>query len=329
MAAPEAITTTRQTVPPSFAVQRAGGGKARIVALHTRLAATEAVTVTTVADIETAKGVAHLLQIAWNSGFGRVTDSGLEDLAGLPEPVLKAIEDALLGCPPRGDRSRDKRRDALDKARLVADFGPAHTNCQEMNLETDADGDGAGGCEALLTPRQALRLKGHLEMLGDSFAEDLYTNAPPDTLISHTELIDAEDLPVGSQTKEWWHSFKTAFYDLAADIEAGGNPAPATFAEIVALNKAVQTAQHDDADEQESSIGAWVWGERELPEYGCDTYGWHDEMLLSELFDGLIAGNDLIYRVQNGIDFHFLMPAEQWHHPLPGQPQRDPARLLE
>jgi hypothetical protein len=34
MAAQE-ISTTRKTVPPTFAVQRAGGGKARIIALHT------------------------------------------------------------------------------------------------------------------------------------------------------------------------------------------------------------------------------------------------------------------------------------------------------
>lgn len=322
------IITTRHAVPPSFAVQRAGGGKARIIALHTRLAATEAVTVTTVADVETAKRIAHLLQIAWNSDFGRfhVTDRGLEDLAGLPEPVVKAIEDALIGCPPRGDLSRDKRRDALDKARLVADFGPAHTNCQDVNDEANDDVE---DCEALLTPRQALRLKGHLEVLGDSFADDLHSNAPLDALIDHAELIDAEDLPVGSQTKEWWFSFRTAFFDLAADIEAGGNPAPATFAEIVALHKAVLLAQQDDPDDEESGIGAWVWGERELPEYGCDAYGWHDEMLLTELFDDLIAGNDLIDCVQDGFEFHHLMPAEQWHHPLPGLPQRDPARLLE
>jgi hypothetical protein len=322
------ISTTRKTVPPTFAVQRAGGGKARIIALHTRLAATEAVTVTTVGDIETAKRIAHLLEIAWNSSYGRFDthDRRLEDLAGLPETVIRAIDDGLIGCPPPGDRSRDKLRDALDKARLVADFGPAHTNCRDMDNGADDDDE---DCEALLTPRQALRLKGHLDVLGDSFADELRTNAPLDSLIDHAELIDAEDLPIDSQTKEWWCTFQTAFFDLAADIEAGGNPDPATFAEIVALHKALLLAQEDDAGDERGSIGAWVWGERELPEYGCDTYGWHDEMLLSELFNGLLPGNDLIDCVENGIDFYDLVPVERWHHPLPGQPQRDPARLLE
>ncbi|MEY9935427.1 hypothetical protein ABH926_010109 [Catenulispora sp. GP43] len=325
MATYDTSMVTRRAAPPTFAVQRAGGGKARIIALHPRLASTEAVTVTTVGDLTTAKRIAHLLNIAWNSGFGpfRVTDRQFKDLADLPDPVVKAIDDALAGCPPRGDRSGDERRHAEDKARLVADFGPAHTACQKTN------DDDAEDCEPLLTPREALRLMGHLEMLGDSLKDDLLRDTPLDTLIDSTEILDAEDLPVGAQTKGWWNSFALAFFDLASDIKAGRNPAPATFAEIVALHRALSIAQDDNADDEKSSIGAWAWGERQMSEYGCDSYGWHDEMLLDSLFGNLTSGNDLIDCIENDVDFYAMLPAEQWHHPLPGRPQRDPARLLE
>lgn len=327
MATHDTITMTRRAAPPTFAVQRAGGGKARIIALHPRLTSTEAVTVTTVGDLATAKRIAHLLNIAWNSGFGpfRVTDRQFKDLASLPDPVVKAIDDALAGCPPRGDRHGDARRSAEEKARLVADFGPGHTACQNTNDEDDEAED----CEPQLTPRQALRLMGHLEMLGDGLKDDLLRDTPLDALIEPTDIIDAEDLPVGAQTKAWWDSFALAFFDLASDIKAGVNPTPATFAEIVALHMAVLRAQDDNADDEKNSIGAWPWGERDLPEYRCDTYGWHDEMLLTTLFDDLTPGNDLIDCVQDNVDFYDMLPADQWHHPLPGLPQRDPARLLD
>lgn len=325
--ATQSTMTTRKTAPPTFAVQRAGGGKARITALYPRLTTTEAVTVTTVSNIGTAKRIAHLLGIAWNSGFGpfHVTDPELRDLAGLPDPVAKAIEDALVGCPPRGDRFGDERTDAADKARLVADFGPAHTACQNMSDEDDEAED----CEALLTPRQALRLRGHLVLLGDGLTQDLNDRSPLDAVIGPADIFDADDLPVGAQPQAWWDAFRLAFFDLAADIKAGDNPVPATFAEIVALHMAVSVSQADDAGDEKNSVGAWVWGERHLPEYGCDRYGWEDELLLGLLFDDLIGGNDLIDCVENGVDFYDMVPADQWHHPLPGMPQRDPSRLLE
>lgn len=285
-------------IPPRFAVQRAGGGKARILAIHERQYPDfEAVTVTTVDSLPVATRLAHGLNLAWREGRDRFKP--LAYIKGLPEPVVKAVEDALTGCP-RTEQFALPSEDyeAVRAARLATNF---------------ADND-------LLTPLQAWHLQGQLDLLADQLGDDLADD-------ERTALPVPAEI-AGAVDAQWADSFVRAYKDLSFDILCGRVPTPTTFAEIIALWEAVSDMtgymeMQEDLDIDVPDLLPQSPRDGVLREWD---QLWTDLLTLPVL-EAAGTGTDLETEMTLEA-FCTLLPASRWHDILPGRLPRDPHRWL-
>jgi len=309
---PPTPVPVRRVRQPRFAVEQAadGDGGYRVLAVWPRLwDAFDAVAVTTVADKATARHVASLLNEAWRGCGPAILEPA--DLSGLPEPAQVAVRRALQGCPP----GRPVAGISLQVRRQTAQFAALFPT-----QPCEAGEDGGRG-RPVLTPWQASHLHAALLLLGDHIRTD--------ELPTHGEWVHVDgesgsgyltELPpmiLEGRPRGWWEHLVVAFYDLAADLEAGALPVPCCIAEDVVLAVALDWARETGHDMDEA---------------------FHADVLPCSPFDddwrraGRLVGHRDLFDERVGRRVLKEGPADprhpgRWFEPLAGQPPRDPARL--
>jgi len=301
------ISRERAGRAPRFAVQR-DDGRVLVVAVHARLHYQEVVPIAAVPDLTAAAAAARVLTEAW-SWRGPVDLAEVPELAQLNTGAVEALGAAMRGCPGPDPNDALDCAVELESARIGVLFTPA--------LGQQADP------HSRMTGRQALWLHHTLVVtcdgLGPSFEE-----ADVDRVVeswSEAEWATAPEVATG-RTGAWWNEFRQALADLAADIAAGREPKPVTFAETVALWKGMLDAAMGMAhSDDEGEFGARVVAPQNADQLWEPVFG---RLILPVLE---LLGPSMIF---HGMDFSGLcrlLAPEDWHRALPGRAVRDPARL--
>jgi len=299
---------------PTFAVQPAGGGKARVLQLDPLDPdgmISEAVTVTTISGHAVAKTIAIWLTGSWQFGQGRLNDEPL--LNRLPDPVKLAIVEATVGAPDYACVDEDDDSEGEAQIRI---FG--------YRIST-MFGDAASA----LTPYQALTLTVRIDTFQLVFEEELREPDENDLVALAPGTFLAEH--IGMRPPVWWEALFQAGSDLNHDLRSGLFPIPRTFAEAVALWMGLEDAkwaldQLLELDETDSPDEFLTYAMQGVPYdiFDFDDDDWTAPWTVLKDHVSTALGVDAGI-VDDAAAFASLLPADRWHEPLPGVDQRDPA----
>jgi hypothetical protein len=300
------LVPARRVRPPRFAVEQADGGY-RVLAIWPRLwDAWDAVAVATVSDKATARSLANLLNDAWRGCGPALLDPS--EISGLPAPVQAAVWHALDGCPPGRPVAGISQQVRQQTAQFAALF-PTRQR----------EGGSRGG--PVLTPWQASHLHAGLLLLGDQIRSEELPEHDEQVHVDVDEqagyMAELPPMILRGRARGWWEHLVVAFYDLAADLEAGALPVPACVAEDVVLAVALDWARETGHDQDD------VFHADVLPPSSFDDDWRRVDRLVGhrELFDEPVGRRILKQGPANPCH------PDRWFEPLPGQPPRDPARL--
>ena len=288
-----------KSLPPTFAIQKAGGGKAKILAIHQRrgeLNNLEAVAVTTVSDVELAKKIVRGLALAWE--HNPYAEAGLVGmLETLPQAVATAIEGAMAG--------RDSVQDADG---LSLERRDVEIACRFAFTDSP------------LTPRQAVGLHTQLAVFSEEALEALNRDGD---LVLDGDVLEV----IGDQPEDWWVALSDGCADMAYEMLAGNDPAPRTFGEAVMLWSALDSTEEGVFDLSEDAGG---WGDLALIALKQEELGYSDadEDWVSPRKRLLKRVDPIAEDCASLAHFAQLCPPEKWHELLPDREPRDPARLL-